>query len=429
MLCPHWIPLHRGGFGPYTDAGVFAAWQPPFVKIVWDGETVPYLEDVPPTARLIVRNYPLSEQFHGGLCVGSRGPRDVLPEWPQNGSGRDGYAYGDVALLPGPMSTVADLPTPEQAAAVYVANAEAVARYCAAHGVRSERLLFEGPNEYPVWAHGYAGLARLETARLQGLHRAGLHGVAVNLGVGWPGNNGPDLPPVWDWAQPVVNAFEAGDYLGLHEYWAYAGPWQMWGWWAGRLLKCMHRVPILVTEAGIDGGVLGGSEAKKGWWDLPEPAMDDKARRYLDELWQYAGLLAADGRTQGIFIYSYDGNRQDWGRFDVRTEPLIGALLARIAAEGLPASGGGVPEPVGDLAATLRAAAEAGDVLRVNPHAALCRAGAARGLWPTSNEFAVGLAGLTYIGQRFRDPANDQVYVLYCLAGAWNAVYELQYQP
>ena len=88
-----------------------------------------------------------------------------------------------------------------------------------------------------------------------------------------------------------------------------------------------------------------------------------------------------------------------------------------------------MPEPVGDLAATLRAAAEAGDVLRVNPHAALCRAGAARGLWPTSNEFAVGLAGLTYIGQRFRDPANDQVYVLYCLAGAWNAVYELQYQP
>lgn len=80
-----------------------------------------------------------------------------------------------------------------------------------------------------------------------------------------------------------------------------------------------------------------------------------------------------------------------------------------------------------NLPAALRGEAERHDVLPVNPHAALCRAGHAKRLWPTSAEFSVSFAGVTYVGQRFRDPTSDQVHVLYCVQGQWSAVYELVY--
>lgn len=80
-----------------------------------------------------------------------------------------------------------------------------------------------------------------------------------------------------------------------------------------------------------------------------------------------------------------------------------------------------------ELAAALRAAAEAHDRLAVNPDAALCRAGAARGLWPTSNEFPLPHGGTTYVAQRFRDPRSDLVVVLYAALGDWANVQALEY--
>ena len=355
MLSVHWTPHHRGSFGPYTDAGVFADWQPPFVKIVWDGSQVPYLEDIPPNAKIIWRNYPLSEQFHSGLNTGTQAQRLFIPSLlseitplgnslPQNGSGRDLTAIPHVLHS---IEAATDFPTPEQAAAIYVQNAIEVVAYCESKGVSRTRLLFEGPNEYPVWVHGYAGLARMEKARLIGLHNIGCNGIALNLGVGWPGNSGPDTPPVWDWAKNIIDVFNSGDYLGTHEYWADQGVMQNWGWWAGRILKCPYRVPVLVTECGIDMGVLGASHAKQGYYDLPEPTFDMRVERYLNELWEYAGLLKPDGRSKGLLIYTYDGNRTDWGRMDIRTEPFITPFLARIEKYGLPQpgtnTGSGIP--------------------------------------------------------------------------------------
>ena len=74
------------------------------------------------------------------------------------------------------------------------------------------------------------------------------------------------------------------------------------------------------------------------------------------------------------------------------------------------------------LAASVKGEAERNDVLRVNPAAALCRAGAAAGLWPTSNEYAWTYAGVSYTGQRFRNPANDAVTAFYCVTGQWDKV-------
>lgn len=532
MLCPHWQPIHRGTFGPYVDKDVFAEWRPPFVKVVWDGSTLPYLEDIPPDAKIIWRNYPLSEQFHAGFSA----------------------------------------ETPEQAAEAYVKNAQEIVDYCEARGVPRSRLLFEGPNEFPVWQHGYEGFARLEAARLRGLHRIGCFGVACNLGVGWPHNTGPDTPPVWDWAAPIVAEFRPGDYFGAHEYWAFDGPLQNWTWWGGRVLSMPYNVPILITECGIDGGVLGAGHVKQGWYDLEYGTLDDKAHTYIDDLWHYANLMRADPRVQGLLIYTYDGNRDDWGRMDIRTETFIKPFFERIKAVGLPQAGtapvivqdfidlrnslpsdgqyytrteasikriivhhtateqttwdnvaryhvehNGWPgvgyhygiKPNGEVAylgdirtiryhagvanadsigvcfmgnfmtdkptsaalgsfarlqvslehqlgrhlevqghrdvgqtacpgdnlysvlfgpdlglveGALYGAVEAVDVLRVNPDAALTKEARKRDLWQTTNEVEVVIEGVTYVAQRFRNPDNDDVWVLYCVKGDWDNV-------
>jgi hypothetical protein len=75
----------------------------------------------------------------------------------------------------------------------------------------------------------------------------------------------------------------------------------------------------------------------------------------------------------------------------------------------------------------LRLAAEANDLLAVYPDAALCKAGAARGLWPTSNEFPLLYEGIRYIAHRFRDPHSDRITVLYCRDGEFNTVHGLSY--
>lgn len=343
MIYPHWMPLHRGAFGPYTDKNVFEKWNPAIIKIVWNGSTIPYLEDFPPNAKIIWRNHPLSEEFHSGLNTAEmmRFSGLELPNTsiigdnglPQNGSARDGRYVPKIAAR-----AALELPTPEQAASVYVRNAVEVAEYCESRGIPRTRLLFEGPNEYPVWSHGYDGLARLEAARLRGLHANGLFGVVSNLGVGWPGNTGKDMPPVWAWALPFINEMRNGDYLGTHEYWSLAGITQNWRWWAGRILQCPYNVPVIVTEGGIDVGVEGVATAKKGWLDLPGTT-DEKAARYLNELWQYCEAVHADGRVKAMTVYTYDGNRSDWGQFDIRIEQFIVAFLQRVRATGLPKPG------------------------------------------------------------------------------------------
>ena len=88
---------------------------------------------------------------------------------------------------------------------------------------------------------------------------------------------------------------------------------------------------------------------------------------------------------------------------------------------------GAVVEPPVDptyptFAASVKGEAERHDVLSINPNAALCKAGAAAGLWPTSNEYAWTYAGVSYTGQRFRNPANDAVSAFFCKTGDWGNV-------
>ena len=79
------------------------------------------------------------------------------------------------------------------------------------------------------------------------------------------------------------------------------------------------------------------------------------------------------------------------------------------------------------LLESLREQAEAHDLLAVNEEAALCKAAAARGLWPTSNEFDVVYGGVTYVAQRCRQPRSKLICVLYAVRGQWDTIFELQY--
>jgi hypothetical protein len=280
MISVHWIPTHRG----QEDKERFAHWKPPFIKIVCVDEKPPYMEDVPASSTIIIRNHPLSELYGArGLAAISAVSEDITakyrPTLPSitkpSASYRDGFGQ------PAPQRRQSRAGGHRHAAAC-----QRMAQYCESKGVARSRLLFEGLNEPQLWANEPPDLtARYYKSFLSGLHGYNLHGVVGNFGVGWPGNGGVnDAPPGWDFFKPVIDIMTAGDYLGLHEYWALNGPQQNWKWWGGRFLQCPYQVPILITECGIDTGVTGTWYG--GWYDL-QGTMDQKAVRYVDEIYWY----------------------------------------------------------------------------------------------------------------------------------------------
>jgi hypothetical protein len=343
MNSVHWIPAHRDA----TDKAIFAQWQPPFVKIVsGGGDEIPYVEDVPASARIIVRNWALSEQFNSGFSgVATRSAMfdEGVFTTAQNGTPRDQYVHP----VDADTRAVADLPTPEQAADAFVQWADRCSRWALSQrGIPKDRLLFEGVNEPLYWVHGYVAYNRLETARLVGMHKLGLHSVIHNSGVGWPGNNGQtDAPVLWAWSASTFNALGPGDVHGYHGYWAFEGWQQNFKWWAGRTIQCPDTHPIVLTEMGVDAGVIGAATAKQGWWSYPGlDSLDAKAQRAIAEWWAYNQAL--DERHIGSCWFTYDSaNREDWGLFQIDLAAFIDPLLAKIKAEGL-AWAGGTPPPV-----------------------------------------------------------------------------------
>jgi len=331
-LSVHWIPTHAGDIAGKHDRDWLREWNPAFVKIVTDAESVPHIEDVPAGARILVRHYPLSEQGHA---------RGFRPEahiqaasdvaLPQTGSQRDNLVAGPGAFAPTPRLGYGLYGTedvPEQVGAEHAATCDRIARWCEARGAARSRLLFEGLNEPMLWSsEPPEQVARYYAAFLTGLHGYGLHGVCGNFGVGWPGNGGvTDAPVDWSPFAPMFAAMTEGDYLGLHEYWALNGPQQNWKWWAGRFLQCPQHVPILITECGIDTGVTG--QYYGGWTHLPGQ-MTERAHRFVDELYWYWQQCWDDGRVQAFMPFTYDRGSDTWVWFDMRNEDLIREIVLR----------------------------------------------------------------------------------------------------
>jgi len=267
-LCPHWIPRHTDGM----DVPLVAKWDPRCIKVV-DPDPSFVRELMKRTnAVIVLRDHPLSEQHD-----------DMM---------RDPAGTG-------------------------TRHAQRWLRYITSNGFRGDtsRMLFEGINEPRVWDPGVDDALNVYTVSfLDELSRFGLLGVALNFSVGWPRNDGPDMPPRWDLYEPVHDAIKRGNHvLGLHEYWSHNGVEQGWGWFAGRYTKCPWDVPILIGECGLDEAVIGEPNFdKRGWkaWLNKE--------RYMAQLSEYDRRIALDPRIIGATIFTHDYSGPEWKTFDTR---------------------------------------------------------------------------------------------------------------
>ena len=364
----HWIPSHRGP----EDAAFFAAMPAGTVKIIALDDKIPYLEDVPASAkRIVVRHYPLSELDGNRSGIGM-----MLPLMESRYSTWQNSPY---EMHGGGLWSF------EQASEYgreHAATCGRMAAYAETRGVSRQRLVFEGLNEPKLWTPGEAPnlVAEYYKSFLIGLHGLGLRGVIGNFGVGWPGNGGvPDAPPEWGFFHPAISAMIPGDFLGLHEYWALNGPGENWTWWAGRFLQCPYDVPILITECGIDTGVTG--QWFGGWRDLPG-SEEEKAARYAGELVYYAQQGAGDGRVKAICPFTYDIGSPEWEKFDLRSDVMREALLA----ETFPLE---VDDSPFDLDAAIWRVAKDNQCISPNPSAAIEREMHETGYTFLSNEHNV----------------------------------------
>ena len=435
-ISPHWIGAHRGTLGTKTDKQLFAEWQPKFIKIITDDETVPYIEDVPVDTKIVVRHYPMSELFHNRGFADTRNAsvetsdttRDNIIEtyYGSEGSGRDLL----LVLPKATRSAMRSMQTPEDAALQHAQISERIAQWCETRGVSRQRLVFEGLNEPQLWSTEPPHLvARYEKARLVEMHKRNLCSVVGNFGVGWPGNGGVQNAPVqWDFFKTVITTMLPGDYLGLHEYWSVNGVMQNWRWWAGRYEQCPYNVPILITETGIDTGVSG--QFYGSWRNLPGDEAA-QAERYVDELIYYWNKCYTDGRINGIFPFTYDRGSDTWYYFDIRTEMFMQKWFAKKDTVRDLTSGSVMPPPVtppstSELGQAILAEAEKQQTVKINPDAALLKAIANAGMWATTSEFGYVYNGKNYTAQRGESTTDGRVIVFYVENGKWDQIMQEQ---
>jgi hypothetical protein len=163
----------------------------------------------------------------------------------------------------------------------------------------------------------------------------GLSVSALNLGVGWPANTGPDTPPDWSpYAEMLRVVEDGGHYLTLHSYW-YDDPTTGWGWLAGR-----HRhVPqtyggrIIIGECGVDRYVdaerwrnEGGNRGWRGNWEPEEYAAD--IAWYADN---------CDTRVVAVLPFLTDYRSREWESFDTAPAHPWLVMMAQSAATAPPA--------------------------------------------------------------------------------------------
>ncbi|MFA5937505.1 MAG: peptidoglycan recognition family protein [Candidatus Paceibacterota bacterium] len=278
-------PYHKND----TDRVFFNAYKPRTIEFVVTGEEpeAPDLSYVPQDTLIVLRHYSMSENW---------GNRTLTSREQAEAQGNEHANFG---------KRLVD---------------DAVASY----RIDANRILLTGLNEPQLWSGEPPNLfAYYEAARMRRLHSFGLRAQFCKFGVGWPANSGTDTPPVWTPFAPIMQEYKAGDYLGLHEYWDVQGPQDMWGWWAGRYLKCPWNVPIIIGECGIDRYVRDASIPShlRGWKN------NINADLYMKQLSYYDDRLHEDSRIFSAQIFTYDF-ANPWGVFDVRNDDMKNLLIA-----------------------------------------------------------------------------------------------------
>jgi hypothetical protein len=275
-LGPYWSVMHRRP----ADYDFFRRLQPSVIKVMDPGDNdIAWINENLPNALVVARIHALSEQHD-----------DMLKD---------------------PVGTG-------------IRHANEWNEHANRLGLDRSRTLVLGQNEPRVWDPGVPEALRLYTIALcDKATELGLRVGAMQLSVGWPGNDGPNTPPNWTLWHDVDNAIRRNrGALVLHEYWADNGPGENWGWWAGRSLKCPWQVPIVIGECGIDIYVKDSSvaHANRGWRGHVDAA------RYARELADYVGRMSADARFVGCCVFAADYANGEWASFDI--EPAYQAILA-----------------------------------------------------------------------------------------------------
>jgi len=202
---------------------------------------------------------------------------------------------------------------------------------------------WEGFNEPVAGDEGQMGkLANLEAERVRLLAARGLRAAVGNFGVGHP--------PLewWPAFRPALEAAQAhGGYLALHEY---SAP-TIWfntnrqdldfradpadeGWLTLRYRKAYRqflipwglRLPLLITECGIDGTVTDRpGPPGNGWTDFSrywaELGMgEDAPGNYVEQLAWYDSQLQMDDYVLGAAVFAMTGF-DGWDSYELLGEP------------------------------------------------------------------------------------------------------------
>ena len=188
--------------------------------------------------------------------------------------------------------------------------------------MRSYIWAWESPNEpHPMGDAGFrAKLNEFLVRWVELMHSIQKLTVILCLSVGWP-----DKPEdILDF----VDALALTDYWSVHEYSAPAMQ-DAAGWHCLRYRQTVqalrdagHRVPpLLITECGIDGGVI--NQGRTGW---KTHARDEED--YMGQLAWYDRELCQDDYVKVAFIFT-SGPESDWVDFDVN-ENLTRKLVNHI---------------------------------------------------------------------------------------------------
>lgn len=429
LQAPHWIPYHRDD----KDIVFFGRWQPRYVKIVMDGIDPPYLEDIPENAAVILRHYPSSELYGQRGFAGYTSfaqPMTVEMEsveayYGTQGSAKDeftGKLYRDTSgsVAETKEAVVSAALTPEEAAVQHIEVSRQIAERIRARGYPLDRFWFEGLNEPMLWSiEPPEAVARYERKRISEANRYGLNLTVLNCGVGWPGNGGVQNAPVqWDWARPMFEVWKPNHILGLHEYCGLNGPGENYRWWMGRYLQCPYQVNIVMTETGLDAGVVPGM-AGKGWWDLPPTSVREKARQYIGMMNWYETECLKDPRVRGLCIFTYDGVGEHWGHFNIKVSDWQEEFLAWLAPRPELPDNGAEPSSFNQA---LQLACTEHQCIQLNPGAAIQKQLVIDGFTPTSGEFDFTYAGVAYIAQRAERMSDGAVRGYFAPRSNFNAV-------
>lgn len=182
-----------------------------------------------------------------------------------------------------------------------------VHRFADFYAARPWVYSWEGPNEpHPANKAERKLLAEFERVFTTLLHERGLRSVVYNFGVGWPTDAS-------HWTD-LQAGFGGADFLGLHEY---SAPTMQDGvenycLRYRRLLSLdIPYPPILITECGIDGGVI-----RQGWragWKT-----FSNVTEYAAQLKWYGSECAKDGILSAQVFTA--GPAADWYDFEVTQE-------------------------------------------------------------------------------------------------------------